>query len=84
MVILCYVVTISFPILSSPIIKFLDVIYLQMTNDAYNVVSPRLEVTADHRVVNVTPEGAQQQVTERCPKKLCFNSIENQNLTVND
>ena len=40
----------------------------------------RLEVTADHRVVNVTPEGAQQQVAEWWPKKSFFNSMETQNL----
>ena len=32
----------------------------------------RLEVTADHRVVNVTPEGAHRQVAEWWPKKSCF------------
>ena len=32
----------------------------------------RLEVTADHRVLNVTHEGEKRQVAEWWPKKSCF------------
>ena len=51
--------------------------YLVFANDAYH---SRLEVTADHRVLNVTHDGAQRKVAEWWPKKSCFDSIETQDL----
>ena len=78
MIVLCHKVTISF--LPTQLPNHQVSRCHVFPNDAYHVVSPRLEVTADHRVVNVTHEGAQRQVAKWRPKKSCFNSMEPQNL----